>query len=60
MLGIFLVKFLLGLAAGVGSPVVAHSPAAAVVALVLGLLSGGFSARAIAVVRVARDATGAV
>jgi 4-amino-4-deoxy-L-arabinose transferase-like glycosyltransferase len=60
MLGIFSVKFVLGFAAGVGAPVVAQSASAAAVALALGMLSGGFSARALAVRRVARQAGGPV
>lgn len=56
MLGIFAVKFGLGFAAGMGTPVPATSAAGAAVAAVLGLLSGTFAARAAAVGRVAAAA----
>jgi hypothetical protein len=59
MLGIFGVKFALGFAAGVGSPIIPGSTAAAVCALALGLLSGLFAARARAVVAVAKQARAA-
>lgn len=54
MLGIFAIKFALGAAAGMGTPVSGHSAAAAAAGLALGLLSGGFAVRSLAVLRVAR------
>lgn len=63
MLGIFGIKFGLGMAAGLGRPVLAGSTAAAAVALALGLLSGAFVVRARAIVAAAqgrpRQAVGA-
>jgi hypothetical protein len=59
MLSIFAVKFALGFAAGAGTPVISGSLAAAACALVLGLLSGLFAARARAVASVATQARAA-
>lgn len=56
VIGIFCVRFALGFAAGVGAPVQPESALATGLALMLGLLSGGFAARALAVQRVARSA----
>ena len=56
MLGIFGIRFGLGVAAGLGDPVQGGSATAAVCALALGLLSGGFAVRARAVYRAARQA----
>ncbi len=53
LLGIFTVRFGLGFAAGAGMPVVPDSAVAAGAAFSLGLLSGGFAARALTVRRVA-------
>ena len=60
MMGIFVAKFALGFAAGVGSGVVRQLWFVATSSLVLGLLSGGFAARALAVRRFAgrRDGAG--
>jgi hypothetical protein len=54
MLGIFSLKFVVGAAAGMGTPVAPGSLAAAAVALSLGLFSGAFLARARAIHAVAR------
>ena len=51
MLGIFADKFVLGVAAGVGSPVVHEAWFVAAASLSLGLFSGAFAARAAAVRR---------
>jgi len=56
MLGIFTAKFALGMAASVHSPVLQSAGFVAVMSAVLGALSGGFGARAMAVHRVARSA----
>ena len=56
MMGIFGVKFALGFAAGVGSAVTGDSLWAIAASFVLGLLSGAFSARALAIAKVARAA----
>lgn len=56
MLGIFTAKFALGFAAGVQSPVLQSAGFIAAMSAVLGALSGGFGARALAVHRVARSA----
>jgi hypothetical protein len=53
MMGIFSVKFGLGMAAGMGAPVVAGSLTATACAGLLGLMSGVFAARARLVVSVA-------
>lgn len=53
ILGIFTVRFALGFAAGTGAPVGSGSAVAIGAALLLGMLSGGFAARALAVWRVA-------
>lgn len=53
MLGIFAAKFVLGFAAGVGSPVVHEAWFVAAASLTFGLLSGAFAARATAVHRLA-------
>lgn len=56
LVGIFTAKFVLGFAAGVRSPVL-HEPAFVLaMSAALGLLSGGFGARAVAVQRFARAA----
>lgn len=56
LVGIFAAKFVLGFAAGVRSPVL-HDPAFVLaMSAALGLLSGGFGARAVAVHRFARAA----
>lgn len=56
LVSIFAAKFALGFAAGVRSPVL-HDPAFVLaMSAVLGLLSGGFGARAVAVHRFARAA----
>lgn len=56
LVGIFAAKFVLGFAAGVRSPVL-HDPAFVLaMSAMLGLLSGGFGARAVAVHRFARGA----
>ncbi|MEZ5658819.1 MAG: DUF6622 family protein [Burkholderiaceae bacterium] len=54
ILGIFGVRFALGLAAGLGMPVTAASPWAGVAACMLGIFGGGFVARALVAWRVAR------
>ena len=59
ILCIFSVKFLLGVATGTGHAVPPASLQAAVAALILGLCSGGFVARAIAVRKASRSARGA-
>ena len=56
MLGIFGIKFGLGVAGGTGHPVLPGSAVADACALMLGLMSGLFAARARAVVTVARGA----
>lgn len=56
MLGIFMTKFGLGFAAGVAAPVLHNAWFGAVMSLLLGLFSGGFAARAVAVHRFARQA----
>lgn len=56
LMGIFGLKFGVGYAAGSGSPIAAGGPGAAAIALLLGLLSGAFFARARAVVAVAASA----
>lgn len=53
MLAIFGVKFALGYEAAVGAPITAQSAAGAMVAIGLGLASGAFLARALAVRRFA-------
>lgn len=58
MMTIFVTKFGLGVAAGIGAPMTAAHGLAPLVALVLGLASGGFTARAIAVMQVMRAAKG--
>lgn len=56
LVGIFAAKFVLGFAAGVRSPVL-HDPVFVLaMSAALGLLSGGFGARAVAVHRFARAA----
>ncbi|MEZ5728472.1 MAG: DUF6622 family protein [Burkholderiaceae bacterium] len=54
ILGIFATRATLGTAAAIGMPITAASPLAAPLAGALGLLSGGFAARAIAVLAAAR------
>lgn len=54
MMGIFAGKFVLGFAQGVGSPVLGEPWFGASASLVFGLLSGGFVARALAVLRCAK------
>lgn len=56
MLGIFVAKFVLGFAAGVGSPVVHQAWFVAAASLTFGLLSGAFAARASAVRRMSNAA----
>lgn len=56
MLGIFTAKFALGFASSVHSPVLQSAGFIAAMSAVLGALSGGFGARALAVHRVARSA----
>lgn len=59
LLGIFTAKFVLGFVAGVRSPVL-HDPAFVLaMSAALGLLSGGFGARAVAVRRFARGTSAA-
>lgn len=53
MLGIFVAKFVLGFATGVGSPIVREPWFIAAASFVFGLLSGGFVARALVVHRFA-------
>ena len=55
-MGIFATKFVLGFATGVHSPIVSQTWFVAAMSVVLGLLSGGFGARAMAVHRFARSA----
>ena len=59
LLCIFAAKFTLGVAAGLHSPVLHSAWFVAVMSIVLGSLSGGFGARALAVHRVARAASAA-
>jgi len=54
MLGIFAARFAIGFAAGIGSSIVTRPWFAPAAGLVFGLLSGGFLARALAIVRFAR------
>lgn len=56
LLSIFAAKFALGFAAGVQSPVLQSAGFVAAMSAVLGALSGGFGARALAVHRVAKSA----
>lgn len=56
MLGIFMTKFALGFATGVGAHVLQEAWFAAAMSAVLGLFSGGFAARAAAVHRFASKA----
>lgn len=56
LLSMFAAKFALGFAAGVQSPVLQSAGFVAAMSAVLGALSGGFGARALAVHRVARSA----
>lgn len=56
MLGIFVAKFALGFATGVGSPVLQQAWFMAVASAVFGSLSGAFAARAVAVHRFVRTA----
>jgi hypothetical protein len=51
---IFVIKFSLGFAAGMGAPVAGTSALASTIGLLLGLCSGGFAANALAVMRVSR------
>ena len=53
LLAIFAAKFVLGFAAGVHSPLLQHIAFIAAMSAVLGALSGGFGARAVAVHRCA-------
>lgn len=59
LMAIFAVKFALGMARGMGSPVVEAAWCIGAASAILGLLSGAFAARALAVHRVA-DAARAV
>ncbi len=59
MLAIFGIKFMLGYEAAVGAPIGGHSAAGLAVAVALGVLSGSFFARALAVRRFARMAVAA-
>ena len=56
MVGIFVAKFALGFATGVGAPVVHQAWFAAAASAVFGLFSGAFGARALAVQRFVRAA----
>jgi hypothetical protein len=56
MLGIFVTKFVLGFATGVGAPVVHEAWFIGVVSAALGVFSGAFAARAVTVHRFARTA----
>lgn len=55
MLGIFLVKFMLGMAVGLGSPMVREPWLMSAASLVFGAFSGAFAARALVVYRFARE-----
>ena len=57
MMGIFLAKFLLGFATATHHPVISQSWFPVVASLAFGLLSGAFTARALAVVAFVRSAT---
>ena len=59
LMGIFAVKFALGVAAGIRSPLLDDPAVVAAASASLGLLGGGFGARAMAVHGVARTAVGA-
>ncbi len=59
ILAIFLAKFLLGFAAGVHSPLLHQPSFIAIMSAILGALSGGFGARALAVHRCAAAASAA-
>lgn len=54
ILGIFLGRFLIGFAQGARLPLASHPLFGPLLSLALGLLSGGFAARAIAIKRFAR------
>ena len=54
MVGIFVAKFALGFATGADAPVVHEAWFIAVVSAVLGMFSGAFAARAVAVQRFVR------
>ena len=56
MIGIFVAKFALGYATGVDAPVLQHTWFIAAMSAVLGLFSGAFAARAMAVQRFVRAA----
>jgi hypothetical protein len=56
LLGIFLTRFALGMATGMGSPLLHQAAFIATVSAALGLFSGAFAARARAVGRCARVA----
>ena len=59
LMGLFAVKFALGVAAGIRSPLLDDPAVVAAASASLGLLGGGFGARAMAVHGVARTAVGA-
>lgn len=59
LLGIFAAKFTLGFARGIGSPIVHESWFIGTASAALGVLSGGFAARAIALHRFAKSASAA-
>lgn len=58
IMGIFVARFLIGFAQGAQLPLATHPLFSPVLSMGLGLLSGGFAARAIAVRRFARQSQG--